>query len=213
MDVASSYDDRGVTASMNPDACPDASDLVEAHGDFLYRFASTRVRNAAVAEDLVQETFLAALQGARDHQDPDSERRYLLGIMKHKIVDHFRRTAREPKIPPHDQDSRGQDNDFLPDGHWRPEMAAIHPWPEKPDGLLEQRQFRQVLATCLERLPPRTAQVFTLRELDELETHEICRLLNLTRTNLDVILHRARKQLRNCLAARYFGWSQEHEAL
>jgi RNA polymerase sigma-70 factor (ECF subfamily) len=88
-------------------------------------------------------------------------------------------------------------------------MAAIHSWPEKPDGLLEQRQFRQVLTACLDRLPPKAAQVFTLRELDEIDAEEVCRLLRLTRTNLDVILHRARKQLRNCLATRYFGWRQE----
>jgi RNA polymerase sigma-70 factor (ECF subfamily) len=192
---------------------PDAQGWVETHGDFLYRFASTRVRDAAVAEDLVQETFLAALQGTRHQEGPDAARRWMIGIMKHKIVDHFRRIAREPNVPPDNQDIRTQDNDFLSDGHWRPEMAAIHSWPEKPDGLLEQRQFRRILATCLERLPPRAAQVFTLREMDEIETQEICRLLNLTRTNLDVILHRARKQLRNCLAARYFGWSQEHEAV
>lgn len=198
---------------MNPDAFPDAQGWVEEHGDCLYRFASARVRDAAVAEDLVQETFLAALEGAHHHEGPDAQRRWMIGIMKHKIVDHFRRIAREPNVHSNDHGDRAQDNDFLPDGHWRPELAAIHSWPEKPDGLLEQQQFRQVLAACLKRLSPRAAQVFTLREMDEIETEEICRLLRLTRTNLDVILHRARKQLRNCLAARYFGWSQEHEAL
>jgi RNA polymerase sigma-70 factor (ECF subfamily) len=63
----------------------------------------------------------------------------------------------------------------------------------------------------LEKLPPRAAQVFTLREMDEVETEEICRLLSLTPTNLGVILHRARKQLRNCLSGRYFGRSQKVE--
>ncbi len=63
----------------------------------------------------------------------------------------------------------------------------------------------------MDRLPPRAAQIFTLREMDDIELDEICRLLGLTQTNLGVILHRARKQLRNCLAGRYFGLSQEHE--
>mgnify|MGYP003575536531 FL=1 len=193
------------------DASTDAQRWVEQHGDVLYRFAMARVRRSHVAEDLVQETFLAALQGTRHEQGAEAERRWMIGIMKHKIVDHFRREAREPNVP-NEVDKPMHDADFLSDGHWRPEMAAIQPWPEKPDGLLEQRQFREVLATCLERLPPKAAQVFTLREMDDIDTEEICRLLRLTQTNLGVILHRARKQLRNCLAVRYFGWNQGREA-
>jgi RNA polymerase sigma-70 factor (ECF subfamily) len=209
MDRTSPLHGRTATSSLSADASSDALGWVEEHGDFLYRFASARVRDATVAEDLVQETFLAALQGARHQEGPEAERRWMIGIMKHKIVDHFRRAAREPHVPSDNQAGRAHDNDFLSDGHWRPEMAAIHSWPEKPDGLLEQRQFRQVLTACLDRLPPKAAQVFTLRELDEIDAEEVCRLLRLTRTNLDVILHRARKQLRNCLATRYFGWRQE----
>jgi RNA polymerase sigma-70 factor, ECF subfamily len=194
------------------DTSADAQRWVEEHGDVLYRFAMARVCRPHLAEDLVQETFLAALQGKRHQQAPEAERRWMIGIMKHKIVDHFRREAREPNVPRDGADKPMQEHDFLSDGHWRPEMAAIQSWPEKPDGLLEQRQFREVLATCLKRLPPKAAQVFTLREMDDINTEEICRLLKLTQTNLGVILYRARKQLRNCLAARYFGWSQGHEA-
>lgn len=90
--------------------------------------------------------------------------------------------------------------------------AAVHGWPEKPDGLLERKQFWEAFAACVEKLPSRAAPVFTLREMDEVETDEICRLLNLTQTNRGVILHRARKQLRNCLAGRHFGRSQATEA-
>ena len=194
------------------DASADAQRWVEDHGDVLYRFAMARVCRSHVAEDLVQETFLAALQGTRHQQGPDAERRWMIGIMKHKIVDHFRREAREPNVPNDGADKPMHENDFLSDGHWRPEMAAIQSWPEKPDRLLEQRQFREVLANCLKRLPPKAAQVFTLREMDDIDTEEICRLLRLTQTNLGVILYRARKQLRNCLAVRYFGWNQGHEA-
>lgn len=185
---------------------------IDDHGDYLYRFALARVRTPDVAEDLVQETFLAALQGSYRESGPSAERRWMIGIIKHKIVDHFRRTARETL---HDFDQRNgpsADEDFLADGHWNPEMAAVHGWPEKPDGLLERKQFWEAFAACLEKLPPRATQVFTLREMDGVETDEICRLLNLTPTNLGVILHRTRKQLRNCLAGRYFGRSQEGEA-
>ena len=185
---------------------------IEDHGDFLYRFALARVRVPDVAEDLVQDTFLAALQGTHRESGPRVERRWLIGIMKHKIVDYFRRNAREPLHDSRQLDGRPGDEDFLADGHWNPEMAAIHGWPEETDSLLDRKQFWEAFAACLEKLPPRTAQVFTLREVDGVETDEICRLVTLTPTNLGVILHRARKELRNCLAGRYFGRSQETEA-
>ena len=211
MDIDSSCCSRAGVSLMDPDSSFNAQSWVQEHGDFLYRFATARVHDPAVAEDLVQETFLAALQGTRRQEGPNAERRWMVGILKHKIVDHFRHAGREPLLSTQEQDGQASDRDFLANGHWRPEMATMHSWPEKPDGLLEQRQFRQVLAYCLERLPPKPSQVFRLREIDELEAEEICRLLKLTRTNLDVILHRARKQLRNCLAHRYFGWSQRYE--
>lgn len=201
-----------IESRMSGNLLPDSRRWIEEHGDHLYRFALARVRNSDVAEDLLQETFLAALQGSYRESGPTAERRWMIGIIKHKIVDYFRRTTKEPLHDSHQPDGPSGDEDFLADGKWKPEMAAFQRWPEKPDGLLERKQFWEAFATCLEKLPPRAAQVFTLREMDEVETDEICRLLGLTPTNLGVILHRARKQLRNCLAGRYFGRSRETEA-
>ncbi|MDP1770207.1 MAG: sigma-70 family RNA polymerase sigma factor [Nitrospirota bacterium] len=193
---------------MTDQTLADSHSLIDVHGDFLYRFALVRVRNQDVAEDLVQETFLAALQGTFRESGPTAERRWMIGIMKHKIVDYFRRKIREPIQNPDQADHRAEDV-VLDDVHWKPEAAAMQAWPEQPDGLIERRQFWDALAGCMERLPPRAAQVFTLRELDELETEQICELLQLTPTNFGVILHRARKQLRDCLSSRYFGQQQE----
>ena len=187
----------------------DPQSLIDTHGDVLYRFALMRVRIQDVAEDLVQETLLAALQGTYHESGPTAERRWMIGIMKHKILDYFRRTAREPLQNQDQPDGHRVDDAFLDDGHWKPEAAMMQSWPEQPDGLIERRQFWNALAGCLERLPPRAAQVFTLRELDELETENICELLQLTPTNFGVILHRARRQLRDCLSSRYFGQLQE----
>lgn len=188
---------------------PDSQAMIETHGDFLYRFALARVGHQDVAEDLVQETFLAALQGTYRESGPTAERRWMIGIMKHKIIDHFRRRSKEPIQHPDQPDGQPIEDAFLPDGHWKPHAAGLQAWPERPDGLVERRQFWDSLAGCMERLPPRAAQVFTLRELDELDIDNICQLLRLTPTNFSVILHRARKQLRDCLASRYFGHAQE----
>jgi len=190
----------------------DPQSLIEQHGDYLYRFALVRVRDQDVAEDLVQETFLAALQGTYRESGQSAERRWMIGIMKHKIVDYFRRITKEPVQQTNQADpADGPDRDeaFLDDGHWNPDAMALHHWPEQPDRLIDRRQFWDALAGCMERLPPRAAQVFTMRELDELETENICELLQLTPTNFGVILHRARKQLRDCLSSRYFSQPQE----
>ena len=193
---------------MTDQTLADSHSLIDVHGDFLYRFALVRVGNQDVAEDLVQETFLAALQGTFRESGPTAERRWMIGIMKHKIVDHFRRRSRESIQNPDQPDHRAEEA-FLDDGHWKPEAAAMQAWPEQPDGLIERRQFWDALSGCMAGLPPRAAHVFTLRELDELETEQICELLQLTPTNFGVILHRARKQLRDCLSSRYFGQQQE----
>jgi RNA polymerase sigma-70 factor, ECF subfamily len=182
---------------------------IEEHGDDLFRYALVRVRNADAAEDLVQETFLAALQAGNPVEGPFAERRWMMGIMKHKVIDYFRRSAREPIHESNDQGRFTTDDDMTPDGHWTPEAARAPDWPHSPDHLLDRKQFRAALAGCLGTLPPRTAQVFTLREVDELDTGEICRLLNITPTNFGVMLHRARKHLRDCLNRRYFGRAPE----
>src|SRR5262245_48628437 len=80
----------------NPDSKPllDPTYWLEHHGDYLYRYALTRVRERSVAEDLLQETLLAAMGGFQEHEGRSSERTWLVGIMRHKIVDHFRRLAR-----------------------------------------------------------------------------------------------------------------------
>ena len=196
-------------SSTNMDEASYAQRWIEEHGDYLYRFALVRVRDVSVAEDLVQETFLAALQGTRRESGPTAERRWMVGIIKHKVADYFRRIVREPLREGDPSDIPSIGDDFAADGHWKSEAGDGSGWPDNPDGLLERKQFWDVLALCLEKLPSRTAQVFTLREVDEMETDEICRLLHLSQTNLGVMLYRARKQLRTCLSVRYFGRTGE----
>lgn len=177
------------------------------YGDYLYRFALLRTREATVAEELVQETFLAALQAKDRFAGRSAERSWLTGILKHKIVDHFRKGSRE--IPTDDMERvvAGDDADgtFDRDGHWKLDQTAPLDWPDHPGGVLERKQFWDALARCLGKLPPRMAQVFTLREVDDVSTEELCGRLGITSSNLWVLLHRARKQLRQCLEANYFG--------
>lgn len=194
---------------MTDNPLSDPQGWVDSYGDLLYRFALVRVCDRDIAEELVQDTLLAALQAKERFAGQSSERTWMVGILKHKMIDYFRRTTREP-IQSSDQSGEDTRDDgvFVADGHWKPGPTAPSGWPDHPDSLLERKQFWAALTICLEKLPPRTAQVFTLREVDEVEADDICRMVGITPSNLWVILHRARRQLRQCLDSRYFGQLQ-----
>lgn len=194
-----------------PNKSPDAGVWLDQHGDYLFKYASFRLRDPSAAEDAVQETFLAALKAYERFQGRGSERTWLVGILKHKITDHFRRIARESPM--------GQEEDEGPelaefftrtdgwDNHWNNDYAPTE-WHATPAQLVEQGDFWRVFNDCLSPLPTRTASAFTFREVDGLSSAEICEMLGISVNNLWVMLHRARLHLRNCLQMNWFG--REH---
>lgn len=169
---------------------------------YLLRYASLQLRDAAAAEDAVQETLLAALAGEAGFGGRANLRTWVTGILKHKIVDVIRRQVRER--PASELDREGEDEfDGLFDrgGHWQDTPDA---W-EQPEQALNQRQFLATLEVCLRALPERTARAFMMREHLGLETSEICKELGITATHCWVLLHRARMALRLCLETNWFG--------
>lgn len=190
----------------------DPEKWVEEHGDYLFRCALLRVRDQVIAEDLVQETLLAALQARERFQGESSERSWMVGILKHKIIDRFRKDIREhPVEDPEEMTALPDEHEtFDADGHWRLDRTAPMDWPDHPGAVLERKQFWESLRGCLGKLPPKMAQVFTLRELDELESDAICSMLHISSSNLCVLIHRARKQLRQCLEVNFFGHREAH---
>jgi len=172
------------------------------YGDILYRYGFARVRDAAVAEDLVQETLLAALKARARYTGKASEQTWMIGILKHKMVDYFRKAGRENTREFDDRLTGDENNDFFDSqGHWQGDVSS---WCS-PDNLLQQEQFFDALQACIERLPPRLAQLFIMRELDGMGNDEICRLLSIaTLNNFWVMMSRARLQLRHCLDLNWF---------
>lgn len=179
---------------------------LDEHGDALYRYALTRGVRRDAAEDLVQECFLAALR-ARERFDGDSsERTWLLAILRHKIVDHFRRAASarvESGWTPEEGGPRGDvlGRFFRDDGTWRRAPSA---WKVAPDPI-EDREFLDFLDACLERLPGPLAAAFILREIEGQEMDVVRRTLAIASGNLRIRLHRARLLLRDCLGKHGFG--------
>ncbi len=169
---------------------------LDAHRGYLLRVAQLQLRDPDLAEDVVQETLLAALSGG-GFSGKSSLKTWLTGILKHKIVDAIRRSSREASVAP---DGDEFESLFDERGHWVDAPAA---WTD-PGASLEQKQFFAALEDCLARLPVKTAQAFTLREHLGLDTGEICKELSVTATHCWVLLYRARMALRECLEASWF---------
>lgn len=176
---------------------------LDEHGDALYRYAKGRVGRAEDAEDLVQETLLAAFRARDGYQGRSSERTWLLSILRHKVVDFLRRG--------YDRAHRSLDDEadadpvrvrfFTESGTWK---GGVVSWGH-PAADLISREFQEALAGCVGRLPRRLAVPFILRELEGMDMDEIRGTLALSPENLRVRLYRARVLLRECLETRWFG--------
>lgn len=177
------------------------STLLEDHGDALYAFARSRLDNDDDIQDCIQETLVAALKGASGFAGRSSERTWLVGILKFKIIDLYRVRVREQKN--HTIETALDDDYFGEDRHW--EMTrAPQAWEKSPLEQLEDDELRQHLYHCIGRLPSAARAAVIARELDNEETPEICKRLGISATNLNVILYRARMHLRACLEAAGF---------
>lgn len=174
---------------------------VDRHGDYLFRYAWARLRQAEAAEDVVQETLLAAFAGRERFAGASSERTWLVGILKRKIVDLLRRKSREQPIGDFAAEDRWTDSIFDERGGWKMKPGQ---WPSDPSVSLQKREFWSVLSRCLSKLPERLASAFTLRVIEELDRHAVCEVLDVSANNLGVMLHRARLRLSRCLKINWF---------
>lgn len=173
------------------------------HRTYLLRYARLQLRNDAWAEDAVSETLLAALSKPHSFGNRSQLKTWLVGILKHKVIDILRQRQREVSLASDDGDGSEELEAlaFKADGHFVNEPAD---W-GNPEQELNSRQFFAILEACAEKLPPAMGRVFLMREWLELPSEEICKELQLTATNLYVQLHRARLRLRECLELNWFG--------
>jgi RNA polymerase sigma-70 factor (ECF subfamily) len=170
---------------------------LEMHGSALYRFALVRLRDPVRAEDVVQETLLAALEARDRFAGTASIRTWLIGILKHKIIDQLRHEQREATVDvlPEEAEWGDEDDFFEPGGHWHARYAE---WGDPEDAAL-RAQFLRILQACMDLLPPKLARLFMLREVLEEPTELICHELGISATNVWTMLYRARLRLRLCL--------------
>ncbi len=179
--------------------------IVDLH-DYLFKFARLQLRNEAWAEDAVSETVLAALAKPQAFEQRSQLKSWLVGILKHKVVDLLRQHGREISVSGASDDGDTDPLDYIgyqADGHF---TQAPADW-GNPEQDLSSQQFMKILDACANQLPPAQGRLFLMREWLELSVEEICKDLDLTPTNLYVQLHRARLRLRACLELNWFAKS------
>ncbi len=179
---------------------------VAEHGDILWKFALARTSSKEAAEEIVQETVLAAMQGYGTFAGGSSERTWLLGIAAHKIADHFRRVrrAKSPKTLAISPDAtcvcaacRGM---FTAKGMW---ACVASRWPGMNLSETEKAEQTEALRACIDALPPGQSEAVWLRDILGIPASEVCKAMGLTDTNLWSRMHRARVALRSCLETRF----------
>ena len=170
---------------------------VERYADMMYRYTLVRVKDPEVAEELVQSAFFAALKSQNSFAGKSSEKTWLFGILKHKTMDHFRNSKKNISV-----DLTAEENLIYFD-------ASVHMvskpgnWNINPEEAAENSELARVLAKCLNGLPEKFHRVFVLKEIDGMSSEEICNEFDIKPTNLWVILHRARNQLKLCLETNW----------
>jgi RNA polymerase sigma-70 factor (ECF subfamily) len=179
---------------------------VDEHGDYLLHYAAVRLRDKGVAEDVVQETLLSAIESLNTYHGKASERTWLTSILKHKIVDFYRRSIRETPIGEAECDISAFDSVFTHPqwaDHWNDAMIPAD-WGSTPETMLQETEFYSTLETCMSKLPKRVAGLFMLREMEGYDTRELCQLLDLSANNLWTMMYRARMSLRKCIELNWF---------
>lgn len=179
---------------------------VENYADAMYRFTLLRVNDTVEAEDLVQETFFSAFKGVQKFRGDSSEKTWLYNILKNKIIDYYRKNKNKIYNLSELMQEEGDDGfldrlfkqDGFMEGSWTNDSRPGK-WGQNLNDALENEEFIEILKDCVKRLPDLAASVFRMKLFMEQDSKVICKELNISSSNLWVLAHRAKLQIRNCL--------------
>ena len=172
---------------------------IDLYADYLFNYTVTRVSDREIAQDLVQDTFLAGLKSMKNFKGEASERTWLISILKRKIIDHYRKiNSNKGKA-----EVRIQYNDAESEGDWLEERVA-DPFDKTAEDSMQNSELGDAIHNCLSKLPNKQANVFKMKTVLNYETEVICNELNITAPNLWVIIHRARTAMADCLKENWF---------
>lgn len=168
----------------------------------MLHFAALQLSDAHAAEDAVQEALIGAMKNVHAFAGRAAFKTWVFAILKNKIADELRRRQRSVNASALVAEEDDVDALFDRRGFWQADERPQR-WAD-PEGAVHDAQFWRVFEACLTHLPAKQARVFMMREFLELESAEICAAVGITVTYLNVMLHRARLRLRDCLEHRWF---------
>lgn len=175
---------------------------VERYADQMYRFALLRVKDPDSAEEIVQATFLAAFKSRNSFAGQSSEKSWLFGVLKHKIMDHFRDLKKRQIFDLIQEDDPDPYEDaYDHKGNWK---NPPRNWGINPEKAVENKQLFETLSQCVEELSDKFRRLFILKEIDGYDSKQICKELGIQPTNMWVMMHRARNQLKKCMEIHWF---------
>ncbi|WP_179345401.1 sigma-70 family RNA polymerase sigma factor [Winogradskyella ursingii] len=173
---------------------------IKAYSDYLFNYTITRVNDRVIAQDLVSETFLAGLKSMKNFKGEASERTWLISILKRKIIDHYRKiNSKKGKAEVRMSYNTGNEDE----GDWMEERIA-DPFDKTAQDTMENSELGDAIYDCLAKLPEKQAEVFKMKTILNYETETICNELDITASNLWVIIHRARTALAECMKENWF---------
>lgn len=173
---------------------------VGAYTNVLYAWALRKTGDIHLAEDLVQDTFLAAAEGLQNFEGKSTPKTWLMAILKYKIASHYRRAINRQTAHPGDDFMQ---QFFAADGHWKGN-AKPGSWQTQDVSLLSDAEFSATLNRCIQHLPEAMQACIQLKFLEEKKGEDICQELGVTPTNYWQLIHRAKLQLRKCLEENWF---------
>ncbi len=177
------------------------SELFKSHADYLFNFAITRVNDTHIAEDLVQDTFMAALRNIKNFESRSKESTWLTAILKNKIIDYYRKKVRQYHKESV-EDLRSVEDYFDENGKWS-KSEQPQKWHINYNENIEQKEFYDILNNCLKRLNELQRIAFVMKHFDDIKSEDICKELKITSSNYWVIIHRAKLQLRKCMEVKW----------
>lgn len=178
------------------------AEWVEQYADPLFRFAISRVGDSELAKDLVQDTFLSALKNADAFKGESSEKNWLFKILKNKIIDFYKSKARN--LVSSLNEHLAQANDYFDeDWNWQLSLRPQQ-WAVDYSQNIETKEFYVILENCKKKLNEIQNIVFTMKYLDDANSEEICKELDISSSNYWVLIHRAKLQIRQCLEKNWF---------
>ncbi len=174
---------------------------LESYGNLMFQYCIVRVKDKGVSQDLVQETFLAGLNGLSGYNGIASEKNWLFAILKNKLIDYYRKSAREASFFQKPETQSEGDDWFNLDGGWNENKKPAN-W-HSVDSTLEKKEFQKIIMICKSHLKDIQRSVFTLKYLEDMDSVEICKVLNISSSNYWVIIHRARLLMRSCIEKKW----------